>query len=260
MPEHRFQIARLRALPPLALRRAATGLALAVAVLGHAAPALAAPGLGEEVYAATVEPKEIELEARYGVLAGGADAGEDNFRLEAGYAVSGHVRLAVTGEFEKEPGGVHKATHAGLEVVANVARIGGIDVAVYGEYELGFHGEADGVEAKLLLERRTRLWDVRFNLIAEKPLDSSVATELGYAASADVSVANNLRLGVAGFGELGTLHRFAPYAEHFVGPIAKVRLHGIGEGLWVETGYMFALGKAREGSRGQFRLNLELEL
>jgi len=228
--------------------------------LGFATPALAAPGLGEEVYAATVEPKEIELEARTGILAGGTDAGEDNFRLEAGYGINGHLRAAAVVEFEKEPGSVNKATHAGVELVANVAHIGGIDVAVYGEYELGFHGDSDGVEAKLLLERRTRLWDFRLNLVAEKPLDAAAPTEFGYAVSADTSVAENLRLGVTAFGELGTVHRFAPYAEHFVGPSAKFHLHGIANGVWLETGYLFAIGKAREGTKGQFRLNLELEL
>ena len=257
MTVHPRKPARVRQLPATA--RPAAGL-FALAVLAQTAPALAAPGNGEEVYAATVEPKELEIETRYGVLAGGPSAGEDNFRLEAGYGVSGHLRLAVVGEFEKEAGASHQLTHAGFEAVANVARIGGIDVAVYAEYELGFHGEPDGVEAKLLLERRTRLWDLRFNLIAEKPLDSTLPTEFGYATSADVSVAENLRLGVTAFGELGTVHHLVPYAEHYVGPTVKFRIPGIAGRVNVETGYLFAVGKAREDASGQFRLNLELEL
>lgn len=227
--------------------------------LAAATPALAAPGLGEEVYGATVEPKEIELEIRSGILAGGADAGENNFRLEAGYGVNGHLRVATVLEFEKEPGQSRKAEALGFEAVYNVARIGGIDVALYGEYEFGFLGP-DAVETKLLLERRTRLWDLRFNLIAEKPLDSTAPTEFGYATSADVSVTDNVRLGVTAFGELGTVHHFAPYAEHFVGPTAKFKFPLGDHRLKVETGYLFAVGKAREDTDGQFRLNLELEL
>ncbi|MDE2405706.1 MAG: hypothetical protein KGM17_13645 [Sphingomonadales bacterium] len=240
-------------------RRAAVAFAAACGI-GAASPAIAAPGLGDEVYAATVEPGELELESRYGVLAGGPASGEDNFRLEAGYGVNGHLRIAVVGEFEKEAGSSRKATHAGIEAVYHLGRIGGIDIAAYGEYELGFHGDADGVEAKLLLQRRTRLWDLRFNLIAEKPLDSSEPTEFAYATSADVAMADKVRLGVAAFGDLGTGRRLFPYAEHYIGPNAKFRLPLAGHNLRIETGYLFAVARARDDADGQFRLNLEIEL
>ncbi len=107
----------------------------------------------------------------------------------------------MTGEFEKDPGATNQLTHAGIEAVYNLARIGGIDVAAYGEYELGFHGDPDGVEAKLLLERRTQNWDLRFNLVAEKPLDSTQQTAFGYAASADFAVGRDVRLGATAFGD-----------------------------------------------------------
>jgi hypothetical protein len=236
---------------------ASAGLA-AIVALGVASPALAAPGIGEEVYGATVEPGEIELEARFGQLAGGDADGENNFRLEAGYGVSGHLRVATVAEFERAPGDNSQLTHAGIEAVYHVARIGGVDIAAYGEYELGFHGESDGLEAKLLVERRARLWDLRLNLIAEKPLDSTEPVELGYAASADVAVASGTRLGVTAFGEMGGFRRFLPYAEHYLGPTAKFHIHPAH--LKIETGYLFALGKAREETDGQWRLNLEFEL
>ncbi|MBU6267848.1 MAG: hypothetical protein KGN34_09930 [Sphingomonadales bacterium] len=240
--------------------RACLLLLAAPATLALAAPAHAAPGLGDEVYAATVEPGEFELETRYGVLTGGPASGEDNFRLEAGYGVNGHLRVAVVGEWEKAAGGPRQATHAGIEAVYHVARIGGIDVAAYGEYELGFHGESDGVEAKLLLQRRTRIWDLRLNLIAEKPLDATAPTEFAYATSADVAVSDNLRLGATAFGELGTGHRLFPYGEHYFGPSAKLRVPLAGHNLRIETGYLFAIAKARDDARGQIRLNLELEM
>lgn len=248
------QTTLLRTKGPRAVSMALAG-AMAVAI---ATPATAAPGLGDEVYSATVEPGEVELEARYGSLSGGDAAGESNFRLEAGYGLTGHVRVATVAEFEREPADRSHLTHVGFESVVNVARVGGIDIALYGEYELGFHGESDGIEAKLLLERRTRCWDLRLNLIAEKPLDSQVATELEYAASADVAVAEGARLGVSGWGELGGFSHFAPYAEHYLGPIAKFHLRH--SRLRIETGYLFALAKAHEETNGQWRLNLELEI
>ena len=193
------------------------------------------------------------------MLTGGPDGGEDNFRLEVGYGVSGHTRIAAVAEFEKEVGDPRKLEAIGFEVIQNVGRVGPIDVAVYGEVEIVPNG-TEAVESKLLLEYRSRLTDVRFNLKAEKPLDSTLPTQLGYAASADVAVAENLRLGVTAFGDLGTVSRFAPYAEHFAGPTAKFRIKGLGAPLKVETGYMFALGAAKADAKGMFRLNLELEM
>ncbi len=219
----------------------------------------AAPGLGGEVYGATIEPHEIEIETRYGILTGGPDAGEDNFRLEVGYGITGHTRIAAVAEFEKEPGQPRKLEAFSLEVIQNVARIGPVDVALYGEFEAVSDG-TDKAEGKLLLEYRDRITDVRFNLIASKPLQSGALVELGYAASADVSVADNLRIGVAAFGDLGSFRQFAPYAEHFAGPNIKFGIKGLGVPLKVETGYLFAFGAAKADATGMFRLNLELEL
>lgn len=235
---------------------AATAVTLALAI---PTVALAAPGLGGEVYGATVEPGEWEIETRYGILTGGPDAGEDNFRLEVGYSVTGHTRLAVQAEFEKEPGTSRKLEAMSVEVLQNIARLGPIDVALYGEYK-AVVGGTDKAETKLLLEHRSRLTDVRFDLIAAKPLASNAPVELAYAASADISVAERVRLGVAAFGDLGTFRHFAPHAEHFVGPIAKFRVNGLGTPLKIETGYLFALGAAKADADGMIRLNLELEL
>ena len=49
-----------------------------------------------------------------------------------------------------------------------------------------------------------------------------------------------------------------PRAEHFAGPIVKAEIDHIGPGeLEIETGYLFALGRARDDAKGQLRLNLE---
>lgn len=224
-----------------------------------ATPALAAPGLGDEVYGATVEPGEIELEARSGILVDGPDAGENNFRLEAGYGISGHTRIALVAEFEKEPGASRKLEAVSIEAIQNVARIGGVDLALYGEYE-AVRGGTDELEGKLLLEWRGRTTDVRLNLIAGKELASGAKVELGYAASADVAVASGVRAGLAAFGGLGTFDDFAPRDEHFIGPNFKFRTDALGKPLKIETGYLFALGAAKDDAKGMFRLNLELEL
>ncbi|MFM5932016.1 MAG: hypothetical protein ACKOPQ_14010 [Novosphingobium sp.] len=220
--------------------------------------AFAAPGLDGEVYGATVEPGEIEVESRFGVLVGGADAGENAVRLELGYGVSGHTRLSVAAEIEKEPGQARKLEAVGFEVVQNIARLGPIDVALYGEYE-AVRGGSDAVETKLLLQYRGREWDLRLNLIAEKELVSGTKVELGYAASADYPVADGLRLGLAAFGNLGTFSRFLPYDEHFIGPNFKFRASAFNAPLKLETGYLFPLGAAKADAKGMFRLNLELE-
>ena len=47
-------------------------------------PALAAPGLGSEVYGATVEKGEPEFESRWDSLRGGPDDGEDVIKLDLG--------------------------------------------------------------------------------------------------------------------------------------------------------------------------------
>ena len=241
-----------------------------LALLALAAPdtALASPGIGEEVYGTQIETHEIELEARYGQLSGGPEGGNDNARFEASYGVTKNLALATVIEFEREGPGSRKATHLGFEAVYRLGRVAGIDVAAYQEFELGLNGNADASETKLLLQKRTGLWDIRFNLIGEKHLAAHEPLEFGYAASADVAVAKRLRLGLAAFGDLGTVDHFGPAAEHYVGPIAKFRFpradpDGDGDdegGFVIEAGYLFAVGATTRQTSGQFRLNLELEL
>ncbi len=259
-----------RSLPTLA--RLPLALACTAAALTLAAPARAAPGLGEEVYGATVERHELELEARYGQLSGGADGGDDNARLEAAYGVTKNLKLATVVEFERAGGGLRQATHLGFEAVYYLGRVGGIDVAGYQEFEIGLNGNPNSSETKLLLEKRQGPLDLRFNLIGEKPFDRREPLALRYAASADVAVARRLRLGVTGFGDLGTFSRFGPAADHYLGPVAKLRLplpdrEGDGDGdgdgdrgVRIEAGYLFGIGATTASAHGQFRLNLEVEL
>lgn len=243
----------------MTLKRTATACAL-FSGLAFSTPALAAPGLGDEVYGATVDKGELEVEVRHGRLGGGVDDGEDVIKLEAGYGVTDRLRVAVIGEFEREPGDRRRAEGLGIEAIYALGKLGGIDVALYGEYEIGFNGHSDSIETKLLLQRKTGPWDLRLNLIAEKPLVSGAPVELGYAASVDAAVLGETRLGVQAFGELGTFRNFAPREEHFIGPVATFEIGGLGvDEVGLQVGYLFALGKARDDSKGQLKVNLELE-
>lgn len=238
-----------------------TLLAAIAAASVFAQPALAAPGVGEQVYGATVEKGVTEVESRYGRLTGGPDAGEDGLVLEVAHGFTDHVYGAVLAEFEREPGGSRRLEAFGLESVVNVGRIPslGLDVGVYGEYEAVRDGP-DHVETKLLLQHKRGAFDGRLNLIAEKSLSGGNPVGFGYAASADWEVVDEVRLGAAAFGDFGPARDFRLGGEHFAGPIVKAELEHFGPGeLQVETGYLFALGDARDDAKGQLRLNLEYE-
>lgn len=227
--------------------------ALGLATLAISSPALAAPGMGNEVLSAEVSPGEIEAELRYDALAGGVEDGEDVVQLEASYAASGRLRLAVQAEFEREAGGTRQADSLGLQALYVLGRLGGVDVAVYGQYEIGFN-RTDAIEAKLVLQHRHGPMDLRFNLIAEKPLSSGAPVELSYAGLADTEISPNVRLGAQAFGELGTFRRLFGRGGHFVGPVARLRLEG--SPLELEAGYLVALGSARDDTKGQVRIAL----
>ena len=235
----------------------AIGSLMVAAILPTAA--FAAPGLGEEVYAAKVYKGEIEAEIRFGQLTGGRDAGEQALTLELGFTPTSRLRVEALAEFGRDAGGSRKLESAGVEAIYYLGHVAGVDVAVYGEYSVG-SGRPDKAETKLLLERNTRSFDARLNLIAEKPLASGELVELAYAASFDVPAARNFRVGVAAFGELGTFRNFAPREEHYAGPIIKTVIEKLGgHTLKIEAGYLFALGEARDKARGQARLIAELE-
>ena len=243
----------------IAIPAALRALPLAAPLLALASQAHAAPGLGDEVYGATYQQGTSEFEARYGALAGGKDGGADALKLEAAHVPLKNLRLAAQVEIERDAGGSRHVSEASVEAVYTLGRAAGIDIAIYGEYAKGFRGNPDGLEAKLILERRAGPLDARLNLVAERPLAHGERTELSYAASADMAIAGDWRAGLAAFGDLGTFHRFAPRAEHFLGPVLKGEVEAFGPELEIEAGYLFALAQARDNTRGQFRLIVSIE-
>ena len=230
--------------------------AIAFAFASVAAPALAEPS--GEISSPVVVKGETEFEAIYGRLSGGPDSSEDILRLEASHSVSDKLRLAIRTELERAPGGPRELAAVSFEAIYDLGRVGGIDVGLYGEYEAVRSG-TDKLEAKVLLERRAGPFDAKLNLIGAKSLASGTPLEFGYAASADVEAIGELRLGVAAFGGLGSTDRFLSHADHYIGPVVKTEIEGLGPELEIEAGYLFALGKAKDASDGQFRLVLEME-
>jgi hypothetical protein len=229
-----------------------------------ATAAKATPGLGEKIYGAKIEAGVTEVEARYGKLNGKADDGKDALVLEAAHSFSNKFYAALLTELVREPsGGSGREVEAlAIEAIYALGRINtvGIDTAIYGEYEIGLNGP-NKVETKLILQKKADRFDSRLNLIFEKELRQGERMEIGYAASADVKVVGDFRLGAAAFGEFGSFSDFAPRAEHFLGPVAKMEfehLPGKGE-LEIEVGYLFALGEARDNARSQYRLLMEYE-
>ncbi|WP_427968195.1 hypothetical protein [Altererythrobacter sp.] len=234
------------------------GLVGAVLACLSATPVLAAPGLGNEVYGPTVEKGETEIETRWDRLVGGVDDGEDVLQLEVKHGVTDRLMLALNAEFEKEPGESREFEALGIEAVYELGNLGGVDFGLYGEYEIVFEG-ADKIETKLLAGQRRGPWEWRLNLIAEKELEGGEPVEFEYAASADVEALGEIRIGAQAFGELGTTRDFLPHAGHFLGPVARAEIEGLGPEIELELGYLFALGAAKDDTDGQLRLGLEIE-
>lgn len=221
----------------------------------------AAPGLDDVVYGATVEAGKSEIETRYGRLTGGHTDGQDALVIEASHTFTPRFYGAVLATFEHEPGSSRQLETIALEGIYTLGRIKGLDLdtAVYVEVAHGLHGP-DNFETKLLLERRKGPFDTRLNLRAERQFVSGAPVEFGYAASADYKVADDISLGGEAFGDLGTSHSVTARGEHFIGPAAKIEFEHAGTGeLEFRAGYLFALDRARDDSKGQLRFGLEYE-
>lgn len=239
-------------------RLAIAGLVL----LASSAPAIAAPGVGDPIYGATIENRATEIEARYGRLTGGPADGEDGLVLETEHAFAPNFSAAVLMETGRDPSGTWRVDALAVEGVYALGKFKPLDVAtaVYAELKHGMHGEPDAIEAKGLFEHAAGRFDTRLNLIAEKPLRSGEPIEFSYASSVDWAVWDELRFGLAAFGDLGKSRHFGGRQEHFVGPEMKFDIEHVGPGeIEVEAGWLKAFGAARDRTRGQARLLIGYE-
>lgn len=239
----------------------AAGAFLTSTFLFCASAAQAAPGLDEVVYGATVEPGITEIESRYGRLTGGPADGEDAFVMELSHGFSSHFYGAALAIFERTPGDGRKLDAVAFEGIAPLGRIKplGLDTALYVEVEKPLHEKAK-LESKLLLEKRAGAFDSRLNLIGEKSIGDGSPIEFRYAASADYGVGDDLRIGLEAFGDLGTSDRVTSRGEHFIGPSISTDIEHVGHGeIELRAGYLFAVGRARDDTKGQLRFGLAYE-
>jgi hypothetical protein len=239
---------------------------MAAALAWAGAAAADEPGLGNAVYTPYVKKGITEVEVRGGRLLGGQETGDSGVVVELERGVSDRLSLALVGEFEDEPGDRRKLDSVGLEAVAYLGQIPGtgVDVGGYLEYEQRIHNESGVVEGKILLARRFGPVQGLLNLIAQQPLTNRQgegATRFGYAAQATVDVGDNVRVGLQGFGELGTNRSFGGRQGHFAGPVMNWEIHprwARGE-LELQAAYLAPLGTARHDTDGQVRFGLEWE-
>ena len=223
--------------------------------------AFAAPGLDDVVYGASVEAGKTEIETRYGRLAGGAADGSDAFVLEVAHGFSPRFYGAALATFAREPANSRRLETLALEGIFTLGQIKGLglDTALYVEAAHGIHGP-DNLETKLLLEHHRGALDTRLNLIAERALISAAPIEFGYAASVDYEIADDISLGAEAFGDLGTSHKITTRGEHFIGPSVKAGLDHAGPGeLELRAGYLFAVDRSLDDTKGQLRFGLEYE-
>lgn len=244
---------------------AALALFLALA-LALATAARADPRLDEKVYDPYVHSGVGEVEVRGGNVQGGDLAGAATLVTEFEYGVSDRLSVALVSAFEREPGGGTRAVAIGLESIVYIGQIPGIgvDTGLYFEIAKGLNGEDDGLEGKILLAKTVGRFQGLLNLIVEEPLGAPAGQDYasyGYAASATVRAIGKLRLGVEAVGDFGDDHHFGGAQGAYVGPQLKwaTRLGRSRTELEIDTGWLAAVGPARQEAVGQFRFNIGLE-
>src|SRR4051794_4183057 len=177
----------------------------AVAALGCAGTAMADPvGLSNKVYDPYVKKGVTELELRGGRLTGGLLDGEQAAVVELEHGFTDRLSVAVVGEFEQHAGEERKFDSIGIEGVAYLGQVLGVDVGGYLEYEQRLHNESGVVEAKLLLAKRSGRFEGLLNIISQTPLtdrEGEKDTDFGYAAQGTVEAKPGLKLGLQAFGE-----------------------------------------------------------
>lgn len=239
----------------------AVSLVLAVAGAAHADPRL-----DEKVYDPYVETGESEIEIRTATEVGGPLGGAHTTVVELEQGITERLSLSLVSRFSRDPGEPLHINGLGLEAVYFLGQIPklGVDTGLYLEYEKGFKGESDGLEAKILLARTSGRFQGLVNLILERPLGVPAGqgySAYGYAASATWRTVGKLRLGGQAYGDLGDDHHYLGETGAYIGPMASwsVRRRGWPAALSLDAAWLSAVGPSRSEAAGQFRLNLSLE-
>jgi hypothetical protein len=226
------------------MRAGAVALALAAA-----GTAQAEPGGTSGVSSPTVTRGDSKVEFRAATFDGGALEGDWGYRAQASYTFTDWWRPTLVLRASQPDGESAELRSIGLENVFDFTptRDWPVHLGAQVEYKVGLNGADDGVEFKLLAERRRGPLTARLNLIAERAVDGeSDAWTHEYAARAMWRTSDAVSFGLEAFGE--------PEADtHYVGPRAAVRL---GQAI-VSLAYLAGVDDAR--AHGQLRLALEIE-
>ncbi|MGI9170540.1 MAG: hypothetical protein ACR2FH_10275 [Caulobacteraceae bacterium] len=240
-------------------------LALALTLLGSGS-ARADPRLDEKVYDPYILNGIAEFEARNAQELGGPLGGQTTTVLEAEYGLNDRVSLALVGAIQRPAGETTRLAGIGLESVAYLGRLPavGVDAGLYVEYKVGFGGEGDVAEAKVLLAKTAGRFQGLLNLIVEEPVGAPPGegfASYGYAASATWQTVGNLRLGAEAFGDFGDDHAFLGRQGAYVGPQVKWegRLGASPVELGLDAGWLAAVGADRGEANSQVRIGIELE-
>lgn len=233
-----------------------------LALLGMPATATASSGVGDPIYGAKLYEGLTEFELRHGRLTGCTANGEDGLVFELEHAFSSRLTIAGLVETGRQSENRRAVNALAAEAIYTTGRTDALelDTAVYAEFKHG-QGEPDAIELNGLLEHQAGAFDSRLNIIGERPLRSGDPIELSYAASADWAlIGDEIRLGVAAFGDLGTSSNLGGRQEHYFGPAAKFEIEHVGRGKFaVELGYLRAFGAARDRTDGQVRVLIGYE-
>ncbi len=237
-----------------------------VLLMAWAGAALADPRLDEVVYTPYVQNHVAEFEARGAREVGGPLDGQATTVLEGEYGLDDRISLSIVGTIANEPGGSTHLVGLGLEGIAYLGKIPGVDLdtGLYLEYKHGLHGEDDAGEAKLLLAKTQGRFQGLLNLIVERPLGvprGEGYASYGYAASATWQTWGQLRLGAEAFGDFGDDHAFGGRRGAYVGPQVKWEGHPGGSPveIGIDAGWLAAVGTDRHEADSQLRLAIELE-
>lgn len=228
-------------------------LMILTGILALPQAAHAAPGQGDDADSAIVEQGSVALGVAYHRLAGGPDDGQALLQTAATLGLSNRVRIGAQATFERIPGERLRASSIGIEALYALGRVGPVDIAIYGTYDLGIEG-SDTVEGRLIAQHTSGPIDLRFNLVGAREMATGQRVELAYALAADLAVSPRVQLGIHGFGEFGSQNGLLPNGGHAMGPVASFALGGPAR---LRMGYLFTVGSARQDTSGQLRLGLE---
>ncbi len=244
--------------------RGFSAMTVGLALFSAAAPVRAEPGLAGEVYGAGVAKGAAEFELRYGRLNGGDGDGEWAAIAEAAYGVTDWWRPAVLAEWEREAGGDTALEAFAFENIFDLTatRSWPVHFGLYAEYEVNVNSGPDKAELKLLAQRTRGPWDARLNLVAEREVGGGAGdqTEFEYATQLTYRLNDDFKLGVQGFGDLGTNDDFGSLGDlpHYWGPMAEFETFETSKGeLEIQVGYLFGFGENE--ADGQPRIKLEWE-